>query len=96
MDNNSLYSPIEGKKEFVPQELVTEESDLLLRQEKMRRITERMQKILSPEKIGKNDRKRLDQFLEREEYRDVWPVLKYMKEHGEKLEQECLQSLIDE
>lgn len=80
----------------MPQELVTEESDLLLRQEKMRRITERMQKILSPEKIGKNDRKRLDQFLEREEYRDVWPVLKYMKEHREKLEQECLQSLIDE
>lgn len=53
MDSNSLYSPTEGKKEFVPQELVTEEPDLLLRQEKMRRITEKMQKILSPEKIGK-------------------------------------------
>ena len=53
MDSNSLYSPTEGRKEFVPQELVAEEPDFLLRQEKMRRITEKMQKILSPEKIGK-------------------------------------------
>lgn len=53
MDSNSLYSPTEGRKEFVPQELVAEEPDLLLRQEKMRRITEKMQRILSPEKIGK-------------------------------------------
>ena len=51
MDSNSLYSPTEGRKEFVPQELVAEEPDLLLRQEKMRRITEKMQRILSPEKI---------------------------------------------
>lgn len=53
VDSNSLYSPTEGRKEFVPQELVAEEPDLLLRQEKMRRITEKMQRILSPEKIGK-------------------------------------------
>ena len=53
MDSDSLYSPTEGRKEFVPQELVAEEPDLLLRQEKMRRITEKMQRILSPEKIGK-------------------------------------------
>ena len=53
MDSNSLYSPTEGRKEFVPQELVAEEPDLLLRQEKMRRITEKMQRSLSPEKIGK-------------------------------------------
>ncbi|MGN0249999.1 MAG: Wadjet anti-phage system protein JetA family protein [Oliverpabstia sp.] len=53
LDSNSLYSPTEGRKEFIPQELATEEPDLLLRQEKMRRITEKMQKILSPEKIGK-------------------------------------------
>ena len=53
MDSNSLYSPTEGRKEFVPQELVAEEPDLLIRQEKMRRITEKMQRILSPEKIGK-------------------------------------------
>lgn len=53
IDSNSLYSPTEGRKEFVPQELVAEEPDLFLRQEKMRRITEKMQRILSPEKIGK-------------------------------------------
>ena len=53
MDSNSLYSPTEGRKEFVPQELVAEEPDIFLRQEKMRRITEKMQRILSPEKIGK-------------------------------------------
>lgn len=53
IDGNSLYSPIEGRKEFVPQELTAEEPDLQLRQEKMRRIAEKMQRILSPEKIGK-------------------------------------------
>ncbi|MGN0265832.1 MAG: Wadjet anti-phage system protein JetD domain-containing protein [Oliverpabstia sp.] len=42
-------------------------------------------------KLTENDRKRLDELLEREEYSDVRPVLKYIKEHGEKLEQECLQ-----
>lgn len=53
IDGNSLYSPIEGRKEFVPQELTAEEPDMQLRQEKMRRIAEKMQRILSPEKIGK-------------------------------------------
>ena len=52
MDSNSLYSPVEGRKEFVPQELTEQEPDLLLRQEKMRRLTEKMQNILSPAKIG--------------------------------------------
>ncbi len=51
MDSNSLYSPTEGRKEFIPQELVTEEPDLSLRQEKMRKITEKMQNILSPARI---------------------------------------------
>lgn len=53
IDGNSLYSPIEGRKEFFPQELTAEEPDMQLRQEKMRRIAEKMQRILSPEKIGK-------------------------------------------
>lgn len=53
IDGNSLYSPIEGRKEFVPQELDVEEPDQQLRQEKMRRLAEKMQRILSPEKIGK-------------------------------------------
>lgn len=41
-------------------------------------------------KLTENDRRRLDELLEKEEYRDVWPVLKYMKENGGKLEQECI------
>lgn len=53
MDSNSLYSPTEGRKEFVPQQLVPEEPDPGLRQEKMRRLAEKMQRILSPEKIGR-------------------------------------------
>ncbi|MDO4306751.1 MAG: DUF5716 family protein [Eubacteriales bacterium] len=53
MDENSLYSPTEGRKEFVPQQLAEEEPDRKLRQEKMRRLAEKMQRILSPEKIGK-------------------------------------------
>lgn len=41
-------------------------------------------------KLTENDRKRLDELLEKEEYRDVWQVLEYMREHGKKLEQECI------
>lgn len=59
MDAGSLYSPAEGKKEFVPEELEDEEPDLLLRREKIRRLTEKMQRILSPEKIEKYVEKQL-------------------------------------
>lgn len=52
LDENSFYSPIEGKKEFVPQQMIQREPDMELRQEKMRRMMEKMQKILSAEKIG--------------------------------------------
>ena len=51
IDSNSLYSPTEGRREFVSQELVEEEPDLLKRQEKIRRIAEKMQCVLSPAKI---------------------------------------------
>lgn len=51
LDEKSFYSPIEGKKEFHPQELTDTEPDLTLRQEKLRRMTEKMQRILSPERI---------------------------------------------
>lgn len=51
LDESSLYSPIEGKKEFKPQQMINREPDLELRQEKMRRIAEKMQKILSVGKI---------------------------------------------
>ncbi len=53
IDDNSLYSPIEGRREFVPQKLAEEEPDAGLRQEKMRRLAEKMQRILSPERIGR-------------------------------------------
>lgn len=51
LDENSFYSPIEGKKEFIPQQMNRQEPDMELRQEKMRRMMEKMKKILNPEKI---------------------------------------------
>lgn len=53
LDESSLYSPIEGKKAFEPQQIINREPDSRLRQEKMRRMVEKMQKILSAEKIGR-------------------------------------------
>ncbi len=53
LDENSLYSPIEGRKEFVPQQIVSREPDDKLRQEKLRRMMEKMQRILSAEKIDR-------------------------------------------
>lgn len=64
IDSNSLYSPVEGKKEFKPQQLDVAEPDMELRQEKMRKMMEKMQKILSPEKI---DRYVADNLGERKE-----------------------------
>lgn len=52
MDSNSLYSPIEGRKEFIPQELTETEPDMEARQEKLRTMMEKMQRILSPDKIN--------------------------------------------
>lgn len=53
LDESSFYSPIEGKKEFVPQQVMNREPDLALRQQKMQRMVEKMQKILSTEKINR-------------------------------------------
>lgn len=53
LDESSLFSPIEGKKAFEPQQIINREPDSRLRQEKMRRMMEKMQKILSTEKIGR-------------------------------------------
>ena len=50
IDEKSFYSPIEGKKEFHPQELTEVMPDVELRQEKLRKMTEKMQRILSPER----------------------------------------------
>lgn len=41
-------------------------------------------------KLTANDYRRLEVLLEKKEYETVWPVLEYMKEHGEKLEQESI------
>ncbi len=43
---------VEGKKEFRPQEIEEVSSNLELRQEKQRKMTEKMQRILSPERIN--------------------------------------------
>ena len=51
LDERSFYSPTEGKKEFVPQKLENHEVDLEARQEKLRKMMEKMQRILSKEKI---------------------------------------------
>lgn len=52
IDDNSFYSPVEGKKEFKPQEIEMVEPDMELRQEKLRKMTEKMRRILSPERIN--------------------------------------------
>lgn len=51
LDERSFYSPTEGKKEFVPQKLENYEVDLEARQEKLRKMMEKMQRVLSKEKI---------------------------------------------
>lgn len=53
LDENSFYSPVEGKKEFIPQQMSRHQPDEILRQEKLRKMMEKMEKILSPEKIDK-------------------------------------------
>lgn len=52
LDENSLYSPTEGHQEFVPQQLLNIEPDMELRQAKLKKMMDKMQKILSPEKIN--------------------------------------------
>lgn len=52
LDEKSFYSPVEGRKEFIPEEIADSEPDFELRQEKLRRMAEKMQKVLSPVKIN--------------------------------------------
>ena len=52
IDEKSFYSPVEGRKEFKPEEISEAEPDLELRQEKLRRMAQKMQKVLSPAKIN--------------------------------------------
>ena len=51
MDEKSLYSPIEGKKNFEPQELVEDEADPEIRNEKLKKMMEKLARVLNPEKI---------------------------------------------
>ncbi|MCD8346739.1 MAG: DUF5716 family protein [Lachnospiraceae bacterium] len=51
LDMDSLYSPIEGKKEFAPEKVEVPVPDLALRQEKRRKMKERLARVLSPQKI---------------------------------------------
>ncbi len=52
IDEKSLYAPIEGKKEFRPSQIAESEPDLALRQEKMRKMMEKMERVLNPQKIN--------------------------------------------
>lgn len=51
IDEKSLYSPIEGKKEFKPEQLELEEPDEALRQQKLLHMMEKMQRVMNPQKI---------------------------------------------
>lgn len=53
LDESSHYTPVEGRKEFAPREMVSQEPDPALRREKLRRLAEKMEQILSVEKIGR-------------------------------------------
>lgn len=53
LDEKSFYTPIEGKKEFKSQEIEKEPVDEALRQEKLRQMAMKMQRILSAERIGR-------------------------------------------
>lgn len=52
LDTDSLYTPVEGKKEFIPQESPQIVPDEQARDEKRRKMREKLEKILSPEKIS--------------------------------------------
>lgn len=51
LDEKSLYVPIEGKKEFKPTELIDELPDEKLRQAKLKKMMEKMERVLNPQKI---------------------------------------------
>lgn len=51
LDTDSLYAPVEGKKEFVPQEIQVSIPDEKVREEKRRKMQQKLERTLSPEKI---------------------------------------------
>lgn len=52
LDEKSLYTPIEGKKAFKPEMLSDTEPNHELRDEKMRRMLEKLARVINPEKIN--------------------------------------------
>ena len=51
IDEKSLYTPIEGKKSFMPTAISDEDVDLALRNEKIKHMMEKLARVLSPERI---------------------------------------------
>ena len=52
LDEKSLYTPIEGKKAFEPEMLLDTEPDQEFRDEKMRRMLEKLARVINPEKVN--------------------------------------------
>ena len=53
LDEKSLYVPIEGKKEFKPAGLINDFPDEKVRQEKLKKRMEKMERVLNPPKIDR-------------------------------------------
>lgn len=53
LDEKSLYVPIEGKKEFKPAGLINDFPDEKVRQEKLKKMMEKMERVLNPPKIDR-------------------------------------------
>lgn len=53
LDGSSLYAPIEGKKEFKPSDIEIHEVDEAARIRKRRQMEQKMDNVLTPNKIGK-------------------------------------------
>jgi hypothetical protein len=51
LDESSLYTPIEGKKAFEPVPIEEEVPNQKLREEKLKRMMEKLARVLNPEKI---------------------------------------------
>ncbi len=59
LDEKSLYTPIAGGKAFEPEMLLNEEPDQELRNEKMKRMLEKLARVLNPEKVNNYVEKQL-------------------------------------
>lgn len=53
LDTDSLYAPVEGKKEFIPERVEVHKPDVELREKKRRKMLRKMEQVLSPQKIDR-------------------------------------------